>query len=111
MNIETDKQYMVFNHEGKMSIGISKKNENGQYENAYLPVRFKGRIELADKTKIYIKKSFLTFSNLINEGKKFTYWYLMVLDFATVTEVIEEAKDSDPFKEFGEEINDEDLPF
>lgn len=112
MNIQSDNQYMIFNKYDKMTIGISRKNQDGQYENAYLPVRFKGSIKLADRTKIYIKKGFLTFSKYLKDNKTLTYWYVMVTEYETITETIKNTK-KDVFEEFGEELelDDSDLPF
>ena len=43
------------------SVGLSKKDVNGNYVNGYKNVRFKKGVEVANKTKIYIKKAFLDF--------------------------------------------------
>ena len=37
-----EKVYMIFKDEnGKYKVGITHKNQNGEYEKAYFPVRFK----------------------------------------------------------------------
>ncbi len=126
MNIQTDKQLMVFRKDTQYgtnySIGLSRKDKDGKYCNAYIPVRFKSG-ELEDKTKIYIKNGFLTF---YLKQDKTPVFYLMIMDYETTDEAIENAKTSgvssikqediqeeDPFVEFGKEIEikPEDLPF
>lgn len=126
MNIQTDKQIMVFRQDNQYgthySIGLSRKDQDGKYCNAYIPARFKNS-ELQDKTKIYIKNAFLTF---YLKQDKTPVFYIMVMDYETTDETIEKFKsesitsikqeeiiEQDPFKEFGEQLTltDDDLPF
>lgn len=119
MNIQTDKSYMVFRHENQYgvnySFGLARKDNNGGYINAYIPIRFKNGVEVKDRTNIYIKQAFLTF--YLNKENK-ANWYIMILDFETVGETIEKTKEPvkeevDPFTQFANEvtITDDDLPF
>ena len=117
MEIISKKEEMVFKNEynGKVfySIGISKKNQDGKYENGYINVRFKKDVELENQTKIKIKKAWIDF---YCKDRK-TFPYIFVSEF----EPVEEKKDV--FKEFGEsikteseigqqiEITDDDLPW
>jgi hypothetical protein len=117
MEIISKKEEMVFKNEynGKIfySIGISKKNQDGKYENGYINVRFKKNVELDNQTKIKIKKAWIDF---YCKDRK-TFPYIFVSEF----EPVEEKKDA--FKEFGEsikteseigqqiEISEEDLPW
>ena len=58
-------EVMVFvnEHNGKKSysIGISKKLQDGSYENGFLPAQFKKDVVINNKTKIDIKKGWLSF--------------------------------------------------
>lgn len=117
MEIISNKEEMVFKNEynGKVfySIGISKKNQDGKYENGYINVRFKKDVELDNQTKIKIKKAWIDF---YCKDRK-TFPYIFVSEF----EPVEEKKD--PFEEFGNsikteseigqqiEISEEDLPW
>lgn len=60
------------------SYSISRKNEKGEYINAYRDVKFKQGVELQNKTLISIKNAFESF-NVAKDGKK--YPYLMITDF------------------------------
>lgn len=127
MNIQTDKQIMVFRKDTEYgtnySIGLSRKDKDEKYINAYIPVRFKSDVTLEDKTKIYIRNAFLTFY-LKQDGKP--VFYIMIMKYENTNETIEKAKnesissvkteeikEEDPFKEFGNEVvlTDDDLPF
>ena len=117
MNITTDNKYMIFKKDGQYgamySIGLSKKNQKGQYENGYMPVRFKKDVELDDRTEIYIKDAWLTFYKKDNT----TVPYVFINEFKNLDEAIQPTKETleqnDPYKQFGEEveITDEMLPF
>jgi len=56
---------MVFSNEynGRKfyKVGISKKMQDGSYQNGYIDVQFKKDIVLENKTKIKIKSAWLTF--------------------------------------------------
>ena len=68
MNIQTDKMQMVFRRDTdygtNYTIGMSRKKQDGTYDNAYFPVQFKKNVELENKTNIsFISKfSFFMFS-------------------------------------------------
>lgn len=120
MNIQTDNQVMVFRYDGQYganySIGLSKKKQDGTYENGYMPCRFKKDVELENKTPIYIKQAWLTF----NQKDKKTYPYIFINEFELVGDKIDKEhkeikKDivSEQFAEFEQEIelDDDSLPF
>lgn len=111
MNIVNDKPVMVFKNENKYIVGISKKKQDGEYENAYIKIEFNKGIELEDKTLIKIKNAWLSFYNWEYEGKKGTTFFIKCNDFEEVAELVK--TNNDPYKEFGEqlEISDEALPF
>ena len=92
MNIIDEKEKTIFRneYEGKISysIGLSKKKEDGSFENGYIPVRFRKDTELKDKTKIKIKEAWLDFY----KADKKTVPYIFVNKF-------EMASDMDAMKQ------------
>lgn len=118
MNIENKYPVMVFKNinDGKAfySIGLSKKDAEGNYMNGYITCKFKKDIDLENQTKIYIKKAFLTF--YLKE--KITVPYIFISEFETIDQTIERIKrenevEVDPYETFGNSITAEelDLPF
>ena len=121
MNIVNDKNVMVFKRDKKYVVGISKKNQDGSYENAYFPIQFNQGVELEDRTLILIKNAWLSFYKWENESGKGTVFYIKCSDF----DVVEETKKNgpNPYEEFGKiveaesevgeqiTIDDDDLPF
>ena len=115
MQIISDKEEMIFRNErnGKaiFSIGLSKKNKDGEYVNGYMEVHFRNGVDLQNQTKIKIKEAWLGF----NQKEKKTYPYIFINDF----DIIEENE----FEKFGDsiktdsnigeqiQIKDSDLPF
>lgn len=91
-------------------IGVSKKDQNGNYINGYLDCRFRKDVEVDTSKKIYIQDAWLDFY----VKDKVTHHFLFVNKFEYVSDVIENEKaTSDPFEDFGNEValTDEDLPF
>ena len=122
MNITNERPVMVFkNDKGKYSVGISKKNQNGEYEKAYFPIQFNKGVELADKTLIKIKRAWLSFYKWEYELKTGTTFFIKCSEYEIVEqESKEEHKaqlkmESNPYEDFGEsiEISEEpiELPF
>ena len=117
MQIEEKYPVMIFKKENKYTVGISKKNQDGTYENAYFPIQFNRGTELEDKTKIYIKKGWLSFYKWEHEGKKGTTFFIKCSEFEILQntapkeeeEPATETLEEDPF--LGIEIDDNDLPF
>ena len=126
MNLEAGKIVMVFCKEFDdkklYSIGLSKKNKNGGYDNGFMSVRFKKGVEVGNKTRIKIKDAWLSFNT--NEGK--TFPFIFINDFEIISEANPSAekcgKEENPYKDFGNsikteanfdqiEITSEDLPF
>ena len=122
MNLEAGKIVMVFCKEFDdkkiYSIGLSKKNKNGGYDNGFMSVRFKKGVEVRNKTRIKIKEAWLGFNT--NEGK--TYPYIFINDFSIVEDERQNGTNEvNPYEymkakvesDFGEqiEIKPEDLPF
>lgn len=114
MNISNQYAITIFrkDYEGRTfyQTGLSKKKQDGSYENGYIPVQFKKGVELDNQTKIYIKNAWLTFYKT-KDNK--TVHYIFINEFNLVEEEIEEAKKTvektnDPFADFAKE-NEEDL--
>ena len=107
MKFENLKNKMIFRRDNDYgsfySIGLSKKNEDGSYENGYLDVRFKKGIELENKTKININESWLSFYKKNNGEYDTTVPYIFINDFEIVDSDSEETPDTD--------FDDSDLPF
>lgn len=129
MEIKSDKDRseMVFRNEYKgkpsYSIGLSKKDKDGNYTNGYIKANFKEGTEINNKARIKINSAFLSF---YKDDKDKTIPTIYVSDFEIVEdgEVAEETKEEkNPFEEFGDsittefdvghqiEIEDSELPF
>lgn len=102
MNLSSDRPIMVFKREynGRVfySLGLSKKDRNNNYINGYMACEFRKGVQLADKTRIYLKNAFITFYL----KDKTTVPYVKILDFETVEEAIQNSKN--PFQEFGDTV-------
>ena len=119
MNIETQNKVRIYRFDGQYgasySVGLSKKKQDGSYENGFMPCKFKKDVDLENKTDIYIKSAWLSF----NLKDKKTYPFIFINEFEKVEETIDKnhvyLKDvpTDSFEEFGEEIevDEQELPF
>jgi len=91
MNI-TSNNTMIFakEFEGKLHYraGLSKKNQNGQYESAYIDVRLPKDAKIENKSKINITKGFLTFYKT-KDGKDI--WYIVVQEYTTQDQMQQEV--------------------
>lgn len=120
MNITNEQAIMIFKREYQgntfYSVGLSKKKQDGNYENGYMPCQFKKGVSLEDKTKIYIKHAWLSFylKDIPNSESKQTMPYIFINEFETLKQTIEKSKqeepkiEEDPFAAFGQEIEIED---
>ena len=127
MNVQTDKPCMIFvkEYNGKKyyKVGLSRKKQDGTYENGYVDIQFKQDVEIQNKERIYLKNAFLTF---YKSKDKATIPYIFVMDFERMEDAIEHSKETDivkqetkdDFEEFGREVKlndieilDSDLPF
>lgn len=122
MNIQTDKPYTIYlkQYENRKyyKVRLSKKKQDGSFENGYIDIQFKKGVDINNKDQIYLKDAFLTFYKS-KEDK--TIPYIMVLEYDLVKDVIEkekkdiqvEKKETDPFEEFAKEVEEDelDLPF
>ena len=101
MHIKENEELMIFkNDKGYYSIGLSRKDRNGNYFNGYFPCQFKKDVNLDNKTKIRIKNAFMSF--YLREDK--TMSYIMITDF----EKVEKKENYAQLK--GEDVEDN-LPF
>lgn len=77
---------MIFkNDNGFYSTSISKKKQDGSYDNAYINVSFRNGVTLDNKTLINIKSGWLSFDKYEKEGKTNTYLKIFVNDFDIVS--------------------------
>lgn len=111
MNLITDKPQMIFRKDFKdkifYSMGMSKKKQDGSYEKTYIPVQFKKSIVLDNQTLIKIKNAWLTFYKT-KENK--TVYYIFISEFEEADETQKDEKETqNPFEEFANEIEHEDL--
>ncbi len=119
MNITNDYPVMIFRRDNEYgtfyTVGMSKKDKNGNYINGYMPCQFKQGVSVEDKTKIYIKSAWLTFYLKDKETKP----YIFINEFETLEGTMQQAKQvqpkSDPFEEMGMQVQLDDgnmeLPF
>lgn len=68
----------------RYSVSVSKKNDQGGYDNCYLPVRFKNGVDVPNGTEILIKNAFPSF-NIGQDGKKYPYY--MITEFENMNSV------------------------
>lgn len=114
MNIENKYPVMIFKNinDGKVfySIGLSRKDTEGNYINGYMTCKFKKDVELENQTKIYIKSAFLTFYL----KDKITVPYIFISEFETIDQTLDRIKkenevQEDVYAAFGNSITVEQL--
>ncbi len=125
MNIQDDKQYTIYEKEINGTkfyrLQMSKKMQDGSYQNGYIDVKFAKCEPPKNRDRIYLKRAWISF---YLSKDKHTIPYVVCMEYETAEQVIRDSKkdivkqevknDSDDlFKEFGEEHNDElyELPF
>lgn len=108
MEIVSNKDEMIFrkDYDGKpsYSIGLSKRNKDGKFENGYIKAYFKSNTDLENKSKIKIKEAWLSFN--VNEGKTYPYIFVNDYELVGVQNPYKEEKieEENPYKEFGEKV-------
>jgi len=119
MKIVNDRNVKVFanDYNGKRlySIGLSKKDTNGEYVNGYMSCRFKKDVELNNKATIAIKDAWLDFYL----SNKRTIPYIFINDFELIDkgeekqDIQQNEVEKDPYEKMGDivELTDDDLPF
>ena len=101
MHIKENEEVIIFrNDKGHYSIGLSRKDRNGEVFYGYFPCQFKKDVEVENKTRIMIRNAFMSF--YLKE--KQTMAYIMITDF----DVVEKKENYAKLK--GEEI-EENMPF
>lgn len=125
MNIQDDKQYTIYEKEINgvkyYRLQMSKKMQDGSYQNGYIDVKFAKCEPPKNRDRIYLKRAWLSF---YLSKDKHTIPYVVCMEYETAEQVIRDSKkdivkqevksdSGDLFKEFGEEHNDElyELPF
>ena len=109
MNLQELDNRMVFRKDNEYgtfyTIGMSKKLEDGSYENGYMDVRFKKDVDLENMTKINIKEAWLTFYTKSEGDDKVTKPYIFINRFELVEDSDIESNSDEIV------INPDDLPF
>ena len=126
MNIQDDKQFTIYEKEINgvkyYRLQMSKKMQDGSYQNGYVDIKFAKCEAPVNKTKIYLKNAWWSF---YLTKDKHTIPYVVCTEYETAEQVIrdskkdivkQEVKEDNPddlFKEFGEEHKDDiyELPF
>ncbi len=82
MNLTSTNIIYVKEYEGKKfyRARVSRKKENGEYENAYIDVKMPKDTNIENKTKINITKGFLSFYKTKDDKD---IWYIVVLEYTT----------------------------
>lgn len=122
MNIECDKPKTIYKYKTKdgkefYSIGLSKKKQDGSWENGFINCKFKKDTQLENKTRILIKEGWVDFY----VKDRITYPYIFVNLYEEVQEPIPEdvkieevpqnAKTEYDTENSDIQLTDEDLPF
>lgn len=112
MHIDEDRTRMIFKSQKDdkvfYSIGLSRKDKDGNYINGYMNCSFPKDTEIENKTKIKIVDGWIDF--YIKD--KITYPYLFINKY----EIINDENDipqnvKSDYEDNGIEIKDSDLPF
>lgn len=78
MHIKENEEVMVFkNDKGYYSIGLSRKDRNGEVFYGYFPCQFRKNEEVPNKSRIRIRNAFISFYLKDDETKA----YVMILDY------------------------------
>ena len=89
MNITSEQPYTIFRNDYNQytfyKFGISKRDATGKWINGYIRCKFKKDVVVENKTRIYLKKAWLSF----DLKEKETIPFVFVSEFETVGEVIE----------------------
>ena len=115
MNIQTDREKMIFKRitdKGTFyTMGLSKKDKDGNYIKGYISCRFPKEAVIEDKTKIKIHEAWLDFYT----KDKVTYPYIFINKYEIVQpeqkEIPMNYKTDYKPKEESVIVEDKDLPF
>lgn len=117
MNIQDNKQYTIYEKEingtNYYRLQLSKKMQDGKYQNGYIDIKFAKCEPPKNKEKIYLKKSFLSF--YLSKDNR-TIPYIVCTEYEKTEQVIQDSKKDivkqdtdDLFAEFGREHKDDEL--
>lgn len=92
--VQAGYNYTVYRSEnnGKVfhKIGIEQKTADGQKIKAYLPVKFNSGIDVADRTRIKIKKGYENFYFSKNDPRHFNpLFYIQITEFENISDVMQ----------------------
>lgn len=111
MNIVCDKEIMVFTKETNVkkfySLGMSKKKQDGTYENGYMLCAFKNGVDVDNQAKIKIKSAWLSFFKT-KEGRTNPYVFINEFELCSVNDIPETKSQ---YQNTQVHLSDEDLPF
>lgn len=113
MEIVSNKKEIIFKSKKDdktyYSIGMSKKKQDGTYENGYMNVHFKKDVNIENKTKIMIKSAWLDFYT----KNKITVPYIFINEFEVIEDNDNKENKDDNSWESGKniQIEPDDLPF
>lgn len=114
MEVTSNREETIYRKEfeGKptYSIALSKKKEDGTYENGYMKVVFRNGVSIPNKSKIMIKSAWLSFNTFNN--RTFPYIFIDNFDLLSKPNEFENMRttiESDIGQQI--KITDDDLPF
>lgn len=101
MNIESEKPKMVYKYTTNKgiemySLGLSKKDKEGNYTNGFINCKFRKDIKLENKTKIQIKSAWLDFY----VKDRITYPFIFINEFEIIQDDKQENKQTEEVNEF-----------
>lgn len=101
MHIKENEELLIFkNKDGYYSIGLNRKDRNGEYFYGYFPCQFKKDVSIENKTRIKVKNAFMSF--YLKDEK--TMPYIMIVDFSIV-------ENKENYAKLKGDIDESDLPF
>lgn len=95
------------------SMGISKKNVDGNYINGFVPVKFKKNVSLEDKTDILLKDAWLDFYKSKN-NETILQVFINDFDIVSIDSNVVANKEMESQEVFSADelvLTDDDLPF
>lgn len=95
MRVISDREEIIFRRDFEnrvsYSVGLTKKKEDGTFENGYIPVRFRKDTELKNQTKIKIEEAWIDFFKV--EKKTIPYIFINKFSLPNDFEAIKQVQD------------------
>ena len=95
MKVISDREEIIFRRDFEnrvsYSVGLTKKKEDGTFENGYIPVRFRKDTELKNQTKIKIEEAWIDFFKV--EKKTIPYIFINKFSLPNDFEAIKQVQD------------------